>query len=169
MRFPLLMALVAFPLQTACAQEAPAAQSPADDAASEPVPDDEIFAAAGFARTARGWEKCGDDSGSPSYTPGLIEQRGDFNGDGLPDAVVTEGGAYCFGDTGTGYTLVSQQADGDWRIMDEQPGMLTFLSSTGSEGWPDISVGGPGFCFPVVRWNGKEYAQNRREYEGKAC
>ena len=35
--------------------------------------------------------------------------------------------------------------------------------------WPDISVGGPGFCFPVERWNGKEYKLNRFEYEGKRC
>jgi len=34
---------------------------------------------------------------------------------------------------------------------------------------PDMSVGGPGFCFPVLRWNGKAYVQNRYQYEGKAC
>ena len=37
------------------------------------------------------------------------------------------------------------------------------------DGWPDIQVGGPGFCFPVLRWNGKEYILNRHEYEGKPC
>ena len=30
-------------------------------------------------------------------------------------------------------------------------------------------MGGPGFCFPVWRWNGKAYALNRFEYEGKRC
>ena len=39
----------------------------------------------------------------------------------------------------------------------------------GAMGWPDISVGGPGFCFPVQRWNGREYKLQRWEYEGKAC
>ena len=165
MRTALFLICLALPLQSACAQEAPAAQ---ETAAGE-VPDEEIFLAAGFSQTARGWEKCGDDSGSPSYTPGTIEQRGDFNGDTLPDAVVTEGGTFCFGDTGTGYTLVSRQAGDGWKIMDEQQGVLTFLQTTGTGGWPDISVGGPGFCFPVMRWNGTEYAPNRYEYEGEAC
>jgi len=34
---------------------------------------------------------------------------------------------------------------------------------------PDMSIGGPGFCFLVVRWNGKAYVKNRFEYEGKRC
>ncbi|MFP5403517.1 MAG: hypothetical protein ACLGG2_02365 [Gammaproteobacteria bacterium] len=34
---------------------------------------------------------------------------------------------------------------------------------------PDISIGGPGFCFPVVRWNGKACALHRCEYAGKRC
>jgi hypothetical protein len=36
-------------------------------------------------------------------------------------------------------------------------------------GWPDISVGGPGFCFPVMRWNGRAYVRRRMEYDGKPC
>jgi hypothetical protein len=43
------------------------------------------------------------------------------------------------------------------------------LKTKGKDGWPDISVGGPGFCFPVQRWNGKAYELNRCEYEGKRC
>lgn len=171
MRCTLALVLFALPLQSACAQDKPPAAETTEAAAdgSGDIPDDELFAAAGFNRTSRGWEKCGDDSGSITYTPGAIEQRGDFNGDGRPDAVVTEGGTFCFGNTGSGYTLVSQQADGSWKIMDEQQGILSFLATTGTDGWPDIAVGGPGFCFSVVRWNGKQYAQNRREYEGQPC
>jgi hypothetical protein len=45
----------------------------------------------------------------------------------------------------------------------------TQLKTKGKDGWPDISVGGPGFCFPVQRWNGKAYELNRFEYEGKRC
>jgi len=169
MRKALFLLLITLPLQTACAQESPAAEAPSAEAAAPDISDDDIFLAAGFNRTGRGWEKCGDDSGSITYTPGAIEQRSDFNGDNLPDAIVTEGGTFCFGNTGTGYTLVSQQAGGQWRIMDERQGLLTFLETKGTAGWPDILVGGPGFCFPVLRWNGKEYAPNRTEYEGKPC
>ena len=48
-------------------------------------------------------------------------------------------------------------------------GLPQFLKTQGAQGWPDISVGGPGFCFPVQRWNGREYKLQRWEYEGKAC
>jgi hypothetical protein len=53
--------------------------------------------------------------------------------------------------------------------MNQSQGMAEFLKTKGAEGWPDISVGGPGFCFPVMRWNGKAYVVNRNEYAGKRC
>jgi len=166
MRLALTMTVALLPLQTACAQENSAA-APATEAGGN-VSEEAIFSAAGFTQENGVWSKCGDP-GTASYTEGAIEQRGDFNSDGRPDAVVTEGSAYCFGDTGTGYTLVSQRADGGWAILDEQAGVLSFLAAKGADGWPDISVGGPGFCFPVLRWNGHEFSLDRHEYEGKAC
>ncbi|WP_245978684.1 hypothetical protein [Aurantiacibacter xanthus] len=130
--------------------------------------DDDLFRTAGFSRTARGWEKC-EDPGSVAYAPGEVAQRGDFNGDGRPDAVIYEGSTACAGMTGNVYTLLSQQPDGAWKVIDERIGLPRFLATKGAGGWPDIEVGGPGFCFPVLRWNGSEYALNRREYEGKPC
>ena len=65
--------------------------------------------------------------------------------------------------------LVSKQADGKWKLVLEASGVPEFLKTKGTGGWPDISVGGPGFCFPVLRWNGRNYANQRREYEGKPC
>ena len=53
--------------------------------------------------------------------------------------------------------------------MTANTGVLTFLDASGTGGWPDISVGGPGFCFPVERWDGKEYNLRGFEYDGKAC
>jgi hypothetical protein len=44
-----------------------------------------------------------------------------------------------------------------------------FLKVKGVGGWPDLSLGGPGFCFPVLRWNGKAYVHHRFEYERKTC
>jgi hypothetical protein len=125
------------------------------------------FKAAGFSHEQRRWKKCDDPS--PSYTPGAISEVLDANGDGLPDAIITEGGTACYGNTGTGYSLVSKQADGNWKLMSEDIGIPTLLSTRGVAGWPDIEIGGPGFCFPVVRWNGKRYAPHRQQYEGKPC
>jgi hypothetical protein len=160
----LLLAALALP-QMACAQDN-GQDNPAS--AINSVSDEEIFKGAGFEFADEAWRKCGDP-GTMSYEPGAIMQRGDFNGDGRTDALVTEGGTYCFGMAGYGYTLVTQNADGSWRILDERIGIPEFLETKGTDGWPDIEVGGPGFCFPVIRWNGSEYVVDRSEYEGKPC
>ncbi|SLK08871.1 hypothetical protein [Novosphingobium mathurense] len=126
------------------------------------------FRAAGFTFKDGKWSACGDP-GTPSYSPGQIETVRDLNGDGRPEAVITEGGTYCFGMTGTGYTLVSKQADGTWKSVTGGIGIPNFLATRGVGGWPDIEIGGPGFCFPVERWNGKAYVLHRHQYEGKPC
>ncbi len=125
-----------------------------------------VFKAAGALERKGRWLLCADD---PNASGAVIETVRDLNGDGRPEAVVTEGGTFCYGHAGTGYQLLSKQADGQWRVMSGGSGIPEFLRPKGAGGWPDISVGGPGFCFPVERWNGKEYAINRFEYEGKRC
>ena len=128
------------------------------------------FAAAGFTLQGSDWRSaCGRDDPSSSYGPGMIDTAGDFNGDGRPDAVITEGGSFCYGMAGMGFSIVSQQADGSWKLMATDVGMPLFLQTTGADGWPDIAVGGPGFCFPVIRWDRSAYAFDRYEYEGAVC
>lgn len=144
---------------SATANSAPASLIPADQAAA--------FKAAGFTLKGKQWRNCDDPT--PTYSPGDIAEVRDLNGDGRPEAVITEGGTYCFGHTGAGYTVVSKQANGSWKKVTGGTGIATFLQTKGKDGWPDIEVGGPGFCFPVIRWNGREYSPNRYEYEGKAC
>jgi hypothetical protein len=141
------------------AGSAPLKLAPADEAAA--------YQAAGFTLKGKQWRNCDDPS--PGYVPGEIAEVRDLNGDDRPEAVITEGGTFCFGNTGTGYTVVSKQADGTWKKITSNMGIATFLPAKGRDGWPDIEVGGPGFCFPVLRWNGREYAVNRHQYEGKPC
>lgn len=132
--------------------------------------DTAIFTAAGFKKTKRGWESgCDDPSEGSVYEPGTIDQLKDLNGDGYPDAVIIEGGSYCYGNTGQSFTIVSQQANGSWKKLYMSVGIPEFLATKGVSGWPDISIGGPGFCFPVRRWNGRDYVNNRWAYEGKPC
>lgn len=126
------------------------------------------FRAGGFTLQRGKWRAC-DDPGTVGYAPGTIDQVKDLNGDGLPEAVITEGSAYCFGATETSYALVSKRKDGKWALIDQGQGVVSFLSARGVGGWPDMEVGGPGFCFPVMRWNGRAYVLNRRQYEGKPC
>ena len=138
-----------------------AAASPAEEAA--------IFKAAGFTRAGDKWRTECDQADSGAYEPGRIDTYGDLNGDGRPEALVTEGGSFCYGNTGAGFWLLSKQSDDQWVKLYQSQGIAEFLPTLGASGLPDISVGGPGFCFPVVRWNGKSFAFNRNEYEGKAC
>lgn len=125
-----------------------------------------LYKAAGAVQRKGLWLMCADD---PNPSGASIETVRDLNGDGRPEAVVTEGGTFCYGHAGTGFQLLSKQADGRWRVMTGGSGVPEFLKTKGAGGWPDISVGGPGFCFPVERWNGKVYEVNRFEYEGKRC
>jgi hypothetical protein len=132
--------------------------------------DDEAaaFKAAGFKKRGGTWHSC-DDPGTLTYSPGSIDKVADLNGDGLPEVVLTEGGTFCYGNTGQGFWLVSKLGNGSWRLMTGGPGIPEFLKTKGVDGWPDVSVGGPGLCFPVERWNGTAYKVHRWEYNGKAC
>lgn len=127
---------------------------------------DAAFKAAGAVQRGDRWVVCTDD---PQVDGASIDEVRDLNGDGLPEAVVSEGGTFCNGAAGIGFSLVSKQADGSWRNMLQSGGIPEFLATKGTGNWPDVSVGGPGFCFPVLRWNGREYALHRHEYEGKPC
>ena len=126
------------------------------------------FKAAGFRQHGTQWQACGDP-GTASYTPGKIETVRDLNGDGRLEAVITEGSIACFGGAEMGYTIVSKQVDQSWKRITEGTGIPTILATRGAGGWPDIEVGGQGFCFPVERWNGKAYVLQRHQYEGKPC
>lgn len=149
------------PLMLLCASAlgAPVNLSPADEAAA--------FKAAGYKLKGKQWRACDDPT--PSYTPGAIQEVRDLDGDGRPEAVVSEGGSFCYGNTGSGYSLVSKQANGSWKLVTSGTGILNVLTTKGIGGWPDIEIGGPGFCFPVERWNGREYVLHRHQYEGKSC
>jgi len=150
------------PIFLACAApaNAQAALAPADEAAA--------FTAAGFTHVAGQWRAC-DDPGTASYSAGTIERVSDLNGDGLPEAIIAEGSSYCYGMQGAGYMLVSKQSDGAWKLVTSGSGIPNPLQTSGAGGWPDLEIGGPGFCFAVERWNGKAYALHRHEYEGRAC
>ena len=150
--------LASLPMMAAA--DFPAQLSAVDQAAA--------FSIAGFVRIQGQWRKC-DDPGTAGYSPGKIAWVGDINGDGLPEVIITEGSAFCHGSAGEGTTLVSKQATGPWKVLFDGTGVVSVLTSSGAHGYRDLEVGGPGFCFPVLRWNGAAYAVNRHEYEGKRC
>lgn len=119
------------------------------------------FRAGGFVWRGRAWRSDCEDAGNPSYSPGRLMRVADLNRDGLPEAVIGESSALCFGNTGSRFTLVSKQRDGRWRRIARNTGYPRFLESRGVGGWPDLEVGLPGLCTPVLRWNGSEYRLHR--------
>jgi hypothetical protein len=155
-------AMLAIATAVAILPSGASAQDPAIDRADRVA----IFKAAGAVQREGRWVICADD---PATSGAVIEQVRDLNGDGRPEAVVVEDGSFCHGAAGTGYTLLGRQPDASWKVIDFNSGVPEFLDTVGEGGWPDISVGGPGFCFPVLRWNGSAYVPDRHEYEGRRC
>jgi len=121
--------------------------------------------AAGFVPKGKTWTGC-DGHSVATIAPADVR---DINGDGLIDAVIVDEGTDCYGATGQGFTIVSKGPDGQWRKIFASPGIAEFQRAEGPS-WPDLMVGGPGFCFPVLRWNGTTYVfhHNKEERRG-AC
>jgi hypothetical protein len=142
----------------------PAAKpAPIKPAAGNPADREAAFRAAGFP-AVRGKHPACDKQQEVQ-----IEIR-DLNGDGRPDALVSDFGTECYGSTEQGFVIVTKDAAGTWRKFYESQGVPTFQTTRGVGGWPDIENGGPGFCFPIQRWNGSDYATIRwKAYKPGAC
>ncbi|MFT4075567.1 MAG: hypothetical protein QM647_08535 [Asticcacaulis sp.] len=140
-------------------------------ASATPLPSDIALAykAAGMVQKDGHWTGCpDDDNGMADIQP---EDYRDINGDGIADVVITDSGTFCYGMTGQGFSLLSK-ASGKWQLIYTSEGIPTFLPTKVKTpgGWPDVMIGGPGFCFPVMRWNGKTYVQNRKQADsGGSC
>lgn len=136
-------------------------------AALSPTQFSAIMIAGGYKLARREWQGC---DGSTTVTPADVELR-DLNGDGRPEAIVTEGGTECFGAAGTGFQIL-RPVPGGWQSLTGGgaiAGIPAFKPARSVDGFPDVVVGGPGFCFAVERFNGRAYDLNGLEYEGKPC
>lgn len=80
----------------------------------------------------------------------------DLNGDGQPEVFVNVSGTCMGGRAGVHLSLYIKNPAGQWKQQFGFPGMYNILK-TKSQGYPDIEIGGPGTCFPVWRWNGRQY------------
>ncbi|CAM5788820.1 hypothetical protein [Castellaniella caeni] len=141
-------------------------------AADASAQDAAIFQAAGLKQVKGHWESgCNDGNDDPKgiYDPATITDRKDINGDGRPDVIITEGGVFCYGNTGQAFWIVTQKPDGSWKQMINAIGIPDLRKTKGVDGWPDILIGGPGMCFPLVRWNGKAYKLIGHSDGNKPC
>lgn len=79
----------------------------------------------------------------------------DINGDGLDDIILTEtgtaGASMCFGMVGQQMSLLVSDGAGGWRAALSVPAASLDFIKRADNAWPDIEIGGPGFCFPIWR------------------
>jgi hypothetical protein len=136
---------------------APAATSPpAAAGALSGAEQSAVMRTAGFVQRGGAWRGCEGET-TASIEAGDIR---DLNGDGRPEVIVTDSGTACYGMTGQGFVLLTRAQSGQWRKLFASPGIPEFLA-TSANGWPELEVGGPGFCAQVLRWNGRTYAFHR--------
>jgi hypothetical protein len=69
--------------------------------------------------------------------------------------------AACYGDGPL--IVVYRNTGGAWREIYQLRGGMMIILSTQHRNANDVANGGPGFSFPVMEWNGNEYAPANRE------
>jgi hypothetical protein len=87
----------------------------------------------------------------------------DLNEDGVVEVFVTAGNSCTSGMAGFTITLFVKDAEGRYAPHLGFPGMLSRVLETSNEGFPDLAIGGPGFCEAVWRWDGSTYQFHRNE------
>ena len=85
----------------------------------------------------------------------------DLNGDGQPEVFISVQGSCLGGLAGFYMELYIKDNKGRWKQQFGFPGIYNVFK-TKNRGYPDIEIGGPGFCFPVWRWNGRQYAIHKK-------
>jgi hypothetical protein len=107
-------------------------------------------------------DTCGEDV-SPSV------EVVDLNGDGVEEVFVNWGNTCTSGMAGQSVTLFVKDRTGQFVENLGFPGSYEKLA-TQNKGFPDILIGGPGFCFAVWQWNGTKYEYKcSREEEPGGC
>jgi len=97
-------------------------------------------------------------TGNPGWPKSeLLVEAADLNGDGKPEAIVSESNVACYGNVGTSFMIVARGPNGKWRKLGGATG-IPMVRKTKRLGWHDIEAGGPGFGrMPLLRWDGKGY------------
>lgn len=97
-------------------------------------------------------------------------QEADLNGDGIVEVFVIAGNTCTSGMAGSSITLFIQDAEGRYGPHLGFPAGGWTRLETANAGFPDLSIGGPGFCEAVYQWDGSTYQHHEnRETEPGGC
>lgn len=106
-----------------------------------------------------------DDQYSSEYLLNPDVYPLDINNDGDEEIVIVYGHPAITGDNVIS-TLFIKDTQGHYISNFSFTGSLIILPNT-TKDFPDLAIGGPGFEFPVWRWNGKTYDYNRKITDNK--
>ena len=90
----------------------------------------------------------------------------DMNKDGTDEIFVGFNSVALFGNMGENYSLFIKDKAGTYQQEPDIAGGQPIILKTSNLAYPDLLIGGPGFEFPVYRWNGKTYVYHRIEKDG---
>ena len=85
----------------------------------------------------------------------------DMNKDGKEEIFISFGNTFTSGHTGSSIILYVPDVAGKYAANLSFPGMTPDMLPTMNKGYNDLLIGGPGFEFPIWRWNGKEYVYHK--------
>jgi hypothetical protein len=96
-----------------------------------------------------------DTCGQPATAEVQIR---DLNGDKVDEVLITYGNSCLSGMAGSSVAVFIRDKADRYQSQLGFPGVLAEVRPAKGGGYPDLLIGGPGFCFPVWRWNGAAYA-----------
>jgi hypothetical protein len=115
-----------------------------------------IFGKTGFKLSKDAKQFITDDA-SADYPFDASVYTTDLNKDGKEEVFILFGNSFTSGMTGSSIIVFITDKNGIYQMNLGFPGTLPDALSTANLGYPDLLIGGPGFEFPVWRWNGKAY------------
>lgn len=122
-----------------------------------PAEKNHIAGKLGFVLSGNATQPFALDKDSKEYPFSATVLPTDMNKDGKEEIFISYGNSYTSGNTGSSINLFIKDATGKYTEQLGFPGMVPDALATASKGYPDLLIGGPGFEFPVWRWNGKSY------------
>lgn len=86
----------------------------------------------------------------------------DINGDGVKEVFIIGGNTCTSGHAGSSIWLfIKQKQHAAYKKNLDFPAAAYKLLTKKTKGFPDIQIGGPGFCEGVWRWNGQSYSHHK--------
>lgn len=87
----------------------------------------------------------------------------DLNGDGIVEVFVLAGNSCTSGMAGSTIVLFIKDAEGRYGSHLGFPAGGWTKLETANAGFPDLAIGGPGFCEGVWRWDGTTYQHDHNQ------